>query len=661
MITYDDIVAATPNVLKRLNELTVLPEHGTVAGQAVASLFYDELNIGVSGPINDIDIFVSLNLPPEQRGVVYTGKTKNVRTNRTASHITSMVTEGDEYSGMKFICARSNVTILRTYQDGLRNFTLINHDECGSVGEQTVDVSYDIVRGFDLNLVGVGIHLKSGTAVVTPDFLEFLNHKTMKVVTCNTPTHTLIRLAKKAHSGEFSGTHCDFNEQRSMIETHLELINRNPGTFLNIGKTVLGVGEKYRALALTYAQYLPPLKRQEYSGLYMFNAKSLRVEPSIDPIENLLKVNGTDHRVNFLLPYIFVANFPRLYELVNDPNPQRWDVLSHAWNVNNKMDDGLRLNDVSTALFNAPLIDPQLDLQGLEASTFVFNSTLNAAQREYATHLYNSFSHSEKAIAHETFPHIKHMRQFAENKDMYIEKFLRAEGLFGLIKISEQAPSEQVHDLMEKICRLMQNDSAYTKHILSHLETERFIAKSVDLFKHYEDKHALFEKLSKMGSIDVDQLSANKIHTLALAYVNGLWRPAWGSTQPSVAIKVLENFFCQGHWWFESSFEGGWGGSPQCVSFVNNGLNLLHDDQIFKHKSVILRNILVPAHYEIVRDRLMKSDRNAVLEKISEVSHHLKEEGDSEDCLYMHLWDKLVLDLSLNTVQLNNVKSKRKM
>lgn len=657
MITYNDIVAATPNVLKRLKQLATLPNHGTVAGQAVASLFYEELNIGVSGPINDIDIFVSLNLPPEQRGVVHTGALKGVRANRTSSNVTSMAAESNDYSQIKFICARSNVTIFRTYQDGLRNFTLIRHDEDGSDGEQTVDVSHDIIRGFDLNLVGVGIHLESGTPVATQDFIDFLNHKTMKIVTCNTPTHTLIRLAKKAHSGEFSGAKCNYDEQRSMVETHLELINRNDGVLINTGKVVLKVGEKYRSLANTYAQHLPPLKRDTRSGLYTFNPKSLRVEPAIDAVENLLKINGiANKKVDFLLSYIFVANFPRVYDMVNDPNPHRWDTLSHAWNANNEVNDGVRLDNVIRALFNTSLIDPQLGLEGVEAATFVFNNTLNAAQREHATHLYKNLAHSEKIILHNKFPHIKHIQKFADNKDAYVESFLRTDGFLGLLKISPNIPSHEVHDLMEKLCALIKKAPAHTMRLVDDIKTSQFITQSPNLFKNYEDKQGLFEKLLEMDGVNVDQLNEAEIYIFGLAYFNDLWQNAWEND--TKLPYTIENFLYQAHWLFETSFENGWGEQPYHISFVNKAINNLHDSQLFKNQGALLLNILVPQHYDIIRQRLMKIDRATVLNEISEVSQHLCYEQES-DKRTSALWSKLVLDL--NTALLGASKSKRKM
>ena len=407
MITYDDIVAATPNVLKRLKEYAVLPDHGTVAGQAVASLFYEELNIGVSGPVNDIDIFVSLNLPPEQRGVVHTRNPKGVRSNPTSVNVTGMEADTDGYSQIKFICARNNVTIFRTYQDGMRNFTLIKHNEIGDAGEQTLDVSQDIIRGFDLNLVGVGIHLDSQTPVVTPEFLDFLNHKTIEVVTCNTPTHTLIRLAKKVYSGEVVGAQCDYDRQRGMMETYLELVHRESKTLISYAGTVLRVGEKYRNVANTYAQHLPPLKMDQYiRGLYAFNPQSLRVEDVINPIQQLMNTNVlTGERVNFLLSYTFVANFPRVYQLATQSNTQPWEMLTQAWDPANQMNDALRLNNVSAALLDRPIIDPELGLDDVEAATFVFNSTLDKAHYAQAVQSYQNLSTSEKSFSRQVCPY----------------------------------------------------------------------------------------------------------------------------------------------------------------------------------------------------------------------------------------------------------------
>lgn len=657
MITYNDVVAATPNVLKRLKEYASLPEHGTVAGQAVASLFYEELNIGVLGPINDIDIFVSLNLPPEQRGVVHTGNPTRVRNNPTSVNVTGMQADMDGYSRIKFICARNNVTIFRTYQDGVRNFTLIKHNEIGDGGEQTLDVSQDVIRGFDLNLVGVGIHLDSQTPVVTPEFLDFLNRKTIEVVTCNTPTHTLIRLAKKVYSGEIVGAHCDYDHQRGMLETYLGLVHRESNTLINYAGTVLKVGEKYRKVANTYAQYLPPLKADQHNrGLYAFNPQSLRVEEVVDPIQQLMNTNVlTGQRINFLLSYTFVANFPRVYQLATQSNTQPWEMLSQAWDPANQMNDALRLNNVSAALWGRPIIDPELGLDDVEAATFVFNNTLDKAHYTHAVQSYQKLSASEKIIFHDKFDHIKHILDFIENKNDYIEGFIVANGLRGLTDIAKKISKEEVHELVDKMFELLSHNEQLKGFVTKQLYSEHFVTHSPNLFQHYEDKAALFEKLLNVGLDDIDRLDCTKKHVLALAYCNDLWRFAWDDiAQPSYAC---DRFLNQGQWLFEQAFDNGWGERPHHVAFIKRVLDRVDDEQIFENNSRLLCNIFVPQHYEIIRDRLLQVNRSRALSEVSNLFAHLTDVGASED--YTALCSKLVLDL--NTVDLGATKSKRKM
>lgn len=657
MISYSDVVAATPNVLKRLRDLTALPDHGTVAGQAVASLFYEELNIGASGPINDIDIFVSLNLPPEQRGVVHTGNSTRVRSNPTSVNVTGMQADMDGYSRIKFICARNNVTIFRTYQDGVRNFTLIKHNEIGDRGEQTLDVSQDIIRGFDLNLVGVGIHLESQTPVVTPEFLDFLNRKTIEVVTCNTPTHTLIRLAKKVYSGEIVGAHCDYDHQRGMLETYLELVHRESNTLINYAGTVLKVGEKYRKVANMYAQYLPPLKVDPYNrGLYAFNPQSLRVEDVVDPIQQLMNTNVlTGQRINFLLSYTFVANFPRVYQLATQSDTQSWEMLSHAWDPANQMNDALRLNSVSAALWDRPIIDQELGLDDVEAATFVFNNTLDKAHYTHAVQSYQKLSASEKIIFHDTFAHIKHVPDFIKNKNDYIEDFIVANGLQGLVDIGKKSSKSEVCELVDKMFELLADNDQFKGLVINQLPSKHFVTHSPNLFQHYQNKHALFEKLLKVRLDDIDQLDFTKTHVLALAYCNDVWRCAWDSiAHPSHAF---DKFLNQGQWLFEQAFDNGWGESPHHVAFIKRALDRVDDEQIFENNSRLLRNIFVPQHYESIRQRLLQVDHSRALREVSHLFAHLTEIGASDD--YTALCGKLVLDL--NTVDLGATKHKRKM
>lgn len=680
MITRQDIVAATPNVLKRLQTLATLPSHGTVAGQAVASLFYEELGIGVSGPINDVDLFVSYTLPPQERAVVYTQDPntyiRKERANRTASNVNDMAAEVDDYVRIKFICARSNVTIFRTYQDGLRNFTLINHKGVGDNGEQTIDVSQDIVDGFDLNLVGVGIHLDSGKAVVTDAFMAFLNHKSIQVVTCNTPTHTLIRLAKKVHSGEIVGASCNYNGQREILETHLAVVDQERTFLTDTFGVVVDIGEKYRAIAQTYAQYLPPLTKKLENHevtLYGFDPKFLQPSPVIKDIQKLIQSSNTlgHGSTAFLACHTFVANFPRVFALaserLNGHVDYRWELLSNAVNNTIEMSDGWRLDGVNTALFDTKLIDQNLEMDNADAAVFFFkHPDLDDEQRTHIVAQYQSFNFGEKIVFHHHFSRSTDVQNFIDNKQHYIDEFLLSRGLIGLIEMAQGLSKIDIDPLVARVFSLMEQNPKFTADVSHNLHSPYFDRQSTQLFEHYsiDEKHELFCTLLKSIGIDVDHLPAIRhtaVKTLGLAYCNGLWHENW---MASNLHEPMSLFFT--HASDTPSYgDGEWGKHATQIAFIEKGLNILNDDQLLKDNAIVLRNILVPQHYTVVRDRLLKiPNQTELVEYMSTVAQATVE--DTKVFPYLckgqptgTLWSKLQLDLS--TVEFGASKSKRKM
>ena len=46
-------------VINDIKKYIDIPEEGTIAGQFLASLFYKHLQLGLSQPLNDVDIFIS--------------------------------------------------------------------------------------------------------------------------------------------------------------------------------------------------------------------------------------------------------------------------------------------------------------------------------------------------------------------------------------------------------------------------------------------------------------------------------------------------------------------------------------------------------------------------------------------------------------------------
>lgn len=449
MITADQIVQCTPRVLARLKSMETLPPHGTVAGQAVASLFYEELGLPIAGPINDIDVFVSRHLPPEQRQVVYTHNSGEVPShssaNRTIVRLDNFETEND-YSHVKFIAIRAGLQVWRTYTRGLLNYTLINHPNAGNGdGSHGVDVSQTVVNGFDLNAVQVGIHLADEQVVFTPDFVEFLNTHEVKATTANTPSHTLMRLAKKVLGNELRNVTCDFDAQKAMLETALLLPSYlKPAEHIEHIGMVTQFGTKYKRLADTYAHVLPPLVAQPLSQhsvpLYAF-------EPPVDKHRAVLDVlqEHTRNDVNFLSNYVFVQHFPTLYAMVkNSDNNERLNLLRAAF-LQDNLADGERLNLVHQALGFPPLLHNINGMDDDDQATFFHNQTCLRCPDTVASTVdqFNAFSTFERHVFRELKRHADDVLPFAHNKQATWEKWVREEGWHVLRVASHWANSAE--------------------------------------------------------------------------------------------------------------------------------------------------------------------------------------------------------------------------
>lgn len=334
--TLADLQRVAPQVLARLRALAPLPVHGTVAGQSVASLFWEELGHPVRGPINDIDVFVNLNLPRTQRGLEAIDPQAphdvaryqpTPRLQSTTQHFNDVNVEAQDYNHLKSIALRSTTSILRTYRVGLVNYTLI-HGPLLSRGApgHGIEVSQSLVSGFDLNLVGAGINLDTEEVVASPGFLEFLNTTKIQAATCYTPAHTMIRLAKKCYGGQITGATCDFAAERKMLELALYLQGgpRQDGQGASLNP-VLRYGVKYQQDHACFAEHLPTStpKKASYStysrdgsnGSYTFH--TLDVGPSEDPVDQALMAPMTpDNRIHLCaLRPAYVAHFPDIYSL----------------------------------------------------------------------------------------------------------------------------------------------------------------------------------------------------------------------------------------------------------------------------------------------------------------------------------------------------------
>lgn len=334
--------ALVPQVLQRLEQFAPLPKVGTVAGQAVASIFQELLGHPVRGPVNDIDVFVDWRVPRPLRGRADPPVPPTIGNwvQKTGRHTTGMaLVVGGSMKGLPVITTRSNINIMRTYRDGLINYTLVEPTGVGSESwASSLAVSQNIVEGFDLNLVGVGINLQSHQVVATDEYIQFLRTSQLKVKTCNTPIHTLIRLANKITSGQITGVKCNFNHERALLEAaiycqrqymdQLEDYARKGCHFVG----TFGSG-KYLDMFKSCSALLPPLGKVDVAGTTRSGEPSTSVTlntlvvppPSHPAIKKMVEKLISQRFPEVLRTPAMCADFPRLFNLFSQatPSPQQ--------------------------------------------------------------------------------------------------------------------------------------------------------------------------------------------------------------------------------------------------------------------------------------------------------------------------------------------------
>lgn len=666
MITAHDLDNATERVLQRLNNLVVLPHIGTVAGQAVASLFYEELKLDMRGPINDVDIFVPNNLAPEERGVVHhltwADPPYQIPPNPTARTGQSFDENGGQgYNHVKFICARSNVVILRTYKDGLRNFTLMRHTSKEGDGHDMV-VSQDIVDGFDLNLVQVGINLTHKKVVFSQDFLNFLNTQQLKVATCNTPTHTLIRLASKHFGGELVNITCDYEREKSLLITHLQLMQQHRAMLSTNSTPVEDVGSKYAQTARNFSQHLPALMPSPvHDTLVRFDCANIMQSAQFDDLDKLL--SAADNK-NFeaAIDMVFIANFPKVFEIAENKrttHTAQWNALTTAAAGETP---ARVIHTVQSVLHGKALLYRHMKMPDNESVLFFRQQqcTQDPKKVDRIIEQYNALNAVERLVLRRARVRADGFDAFILKKEAHCTEYL-AEGLYCLLDVGEEAQNRsEMNDCFKAVVAAITNPIENEIYSVSPLDDtvsnafnhSHFTYGSVNFLKHYPPA----EKIDRIQQL-FDLMSQpfqvkSSLGLVIMAHANGVYKPSWWTND---------------FWFMESGFVNflrtqSIGDTEEQGEFLKQMLHYVTDIQLMDKKGAMLCNILKPHCYDIVRERVARMDERwlapGLLGEICRPDPQVRR-GFSEPVLDTDLMTKLVLDLEMARVnQVSGVRRK---
>ena len=178
-----------------------IPKKGFLAGGALANVMW-HLHTGKPGPINDIDVFV-FESKIELKGIDHQiDKQKSLFGFKEKDR-----KYFEDYTG---ICWTDYVkdlyTISSSETEGI--FNTIKYDS------STEDPAI-VLKAFDLNCVKVGYHIETDTFIISKEFEEFLETGEIKITNLMTPSHTPMRIAKKAKELEAT-----YDELEMKLATH---------------------------------------------------------------------------------------------------------------------------------------------------------------------------------------------------------------------------------------------------------------------------------------------------------------------------------------------------------------------------------------------------------------------------------------------------------
>lgn len=262
MFTLDDLQKVVPNVLQRLNALVDLPTSGTVAGQSVASLFFEELGLDIKGPINDVDVFVTgLSVNPNE-----------AQSHKLSTAFSKLRVDFDSYAMINVISSDSNTFISSQSRDGLKNTVVLGFENSVANSPHSLLFSQQLISGFDINMVKVGINLDEQTVVAHHEFLDFLVHKQVRLTSVRNPEFSLVRMAKKKVDTGFAGITLDYDQELLYWGERVALNDGSNNNFYPVHFMTLqrGLGNKNKEVVDAYPHMFPPLRMKPSNTIASF-------------------------------------------------------------------------------------------------------------------------------------------------------------------------------------------------------------------------------------------------------------------------------------------------------------------------------------------------------------------------------------------------------
>jgi len=167
-----------------------LPQSGFIAGGSIANLIWEEVS-GNKAVINDIDVFLF-------DGILE--KLVQDKSQTLYEHSTKEDIWYEDYNGIAFMTKEKDFyCITESTKDGMFNY--IKYQSNSQEPRVVID-------SFDINCTAVGYSIDNDEYYWTDEFEKFLETGILRITNVKTPSHTVLRLIKKAD--ELNATLTDF-------------------------------------------------------------------------------------------------------------------------------------------------------------------------------------------------------------------------------------------------------------------------------------------------------------------------------------------------------------------------------------------------------------------------------------------------------------------
>lgn len=167
-----------------------LPQSGFIAGGSIANLIWEEVS-GNKAVINDIDVFLF-------DGVLE--KLIQDKSQTLYEHSTKEDIWYEDYNGIAFMTKEKDFyCITESTKDDMFNYIKYQSNS----PEPRV-----VIDSFDINCTAVGYSIDNDEYYWTDEFVKFLETGILRITNVKTPSHTVLRLIKKAD--ELNATLTDF-------------------------------------------------------------------------------------------------------------------------------------------------------------------------------------------------------------------------------------------------------------------------------------------------------------------------------------------------------------------------------------------------------------------------------------------------------------------